>query len=483
MSDHGDGIPGRSLTVVSAGLMICAGLMVLLGGVLLCETGSVVYGQTAGSSADEGVRVVRPAVVHEAGQLGPGWARTKVNMAIFRHSAVDSFADRQVAGWYDGEGRVCLAERRLGADVWRVRVTELRGHAADAHNVISLAFDGAGELHVSWDHHGHPLRYVRIPAGADLRPGSQLSMVGQRESRVTYPEFYRLPDGDLLFFYRDGASGAGNLVLNRYRLSRAGETGGWQRVQDNLIDGEGQRNSYWQVAVDGAGVIHLSWVWRETPDVVTNHDLCYARSGDGGLTWTDSAGRRLAVPITAANAEYALRIPVGSELANQTSMAVDGSGRPVIATFWRGAVGEVPQYRLVFLTESGWRVSQVGQRTLDFERRGSGTKRPPVSRPLVLLESVAGSRRCVVLFRDQELGGGIVAAVASDYERGPWEFHRLTDAVGQADPLVDFSIWRQQSQVHLLSQMTGQGDGERQESVEPTQVRLLEWRVAWPSVR
>ena len=444
-------------------------LCVIFGVCVLCE--SEVRGQ----------QVLREAVVREAGVLGLGWARTKVNMAIFRHSAVDSFGGRQVAGWYDGEGRVCLAERRLGEDRWRVQETGLRGRVTDAHNVISLAFDGAGELHVSWDHHGHPLRYVRVSAGGGLEPGERRVMVGRDEERVTYPEFYRLPDGGLLFFYRDGAAGSGNLVLNRYRPSVDGVGGVWERVQGNLIDGEGERNAYWQACVDGGGVIHLSWVWRETPDVVTNHDVCYARSVDGGVTWTDSAGLRLSVPMTAAGSEYACRVAQGSELANQTSMSVDGSGRPVIATFWRGSeAGSVPQYRLVYLTESGWRVVQVGERTLNFERRGSGTKRPPISRPLLLLDAAVGSRRAVVLFRDQEFGGGVSAAVTGDYERGDWQYWRLTGVVGQADPLVDFAVWRERGEVHLLSQLTGQGDGEREESVEPTAVRLLEWPVCWP---
>ncbi|MFN4921923.1 MAG: hypothetical protein ACK5MM_21035, partial [Planctomyces sp.] len=59
----------------------------------------------------------------------------------------------------------------------------------------------------------------------------------------------------------------------------------------------------------------------------------------------------------------------------------------------------------------------------------------------------------------------------------------LTGGVGQADPLVDFGVWRERGEVHLLSQLTGQGDGEREESVEPTAVRLLEWRVRWPDSR
>jgi len=449
----------------------------VLSAVMLC----CVVLDVPGLSQVCGQRTVREAEVRESGSLGLGWARTKVNMAIFRHSAVDSFGDRQVAGWYDGEGRVCLGERRLGESVWRVEVTDLRGRVTDAHNVISLAFDGAGGLHMSWDHHGDPLRYMRVSAGGGLSSGERGVMLGRDEERVTYPEFYRLPGGDLLFFYRDGASGAGNLVLNRYRLLPSG-VGEWQRVQSNLIDGEGERNAYWQACADGSGVIHLSWVWRETPDVVTNHDLCYARSADGGVTWTNSAGVRLSVPLTQSGSEYAFRIAQGSELANQTSMSVDGAGRPVIATFWRAAeAGAVPQYRLVYLSESGWRMVQVGERTLNFERRGGGTKRPPISRPLLLLGGAEGSRRAVVLFRDEELGGGVTAAVASDYELGDWQYWRLSERVGQADPLVDFAVWRERGEVHLLSQLTGQGDGEREESVLPTAVRLLEWRVVWPS--
>ena len=64
--------------------------------------------------------------------------------------------------------------------------------------------------------------------------------------------------------------------------------GKWERIQDVLIDGEGNRNAYWQMHVDENGIIHISWVWRETWMVETNHDLCYAQSADGGHTWRKS---------------------------------------------------------------------------------------------------------------------------------------------------------------------------------------------------
>jgi hypothetical protein len=46
-------------------------------------------------------------------------------------------------------------------------------------------------------------------------------MTGETEKSVSYPEFYRMPNGNLLFFYRNGASGKGNLVVKSYDISPA----------------------------------------------------------------------------------------------------------------------------------------------------------------------------------------------------------------------------------------------------------------------
>ena len=78
-------------------------------------------------------------------------------------------------------------------------------------------------------------------------------MIGNEEEDVTYPEFHLLADGGLLFVYRSGASGRGNMVMNRYDV----KSRKWERVQDVLVDGENKRNAYWQLYVDQSGTIHL----------------------------------------------------------------------------------------------------------------------------------------------------------------------------------------------------------------------------------
>lgn len=418
------------------------------------------------------VQLIPVAAGQQSFPIGEAWARTKVNAVIFRHNAICSIGTRQVTAYYDADGRVVLAERTHGSASWTLMRTSFTGHATDAHNSISIAFDGSGQLHMSWDHHGNALRYSRSTGSGSLLMGPMETMIGSDEDHVTYPEFYRLSDGDLLFFYRDGSSGNGNLVLNHYDTERAT----WHRVHDNLIDGEGQRNAYWQVAVGPNGEIGLSWVWRETGDVVTNHDIAYAVSTDRGRTWQTTTGDQYALPITEATAEYAIRIPQDSELANQTSMAFDGAGRPIIANFWREQPDAVPQYRLVMHTGTDWVTKQIGTRTLDFHRRGGGTKKPPVSRPLVLLDPSTETPRGCVLFRDQERGGGITVAMSADMLGDEWSFTNLTtQAVGQADPMIDPDIWRANRQIHLLSQFAGQGDFEKPEDVAPQVISVIEW--------
>jgi hypothetical protein len=292
-------------------------------------------------------------------------------------------------------------------------------------------------------------------------------MTGRDEGSVSYPEFHRLADGALLFLYRDGGSGRGNLVLNRWDPASAR----WSRVHDNVLGGEGQRSAYWQAAVDDAGTVHLSWTWRETPDVASNHDIAYARSRDGGGTWEDSAGRGYALPITAGTAEYAARIPQRSELINQTGMAADGAGRPYIATYWRKEGETVPQYRIVYRSDAGWRTLDLALRHTPFSLSGLGTKAIPIARPQLVVDR-AGTH-AQLLFRDVERGSRVSAA-SVDIAKGSWTLRDLTDyPVGAWEPNIDP---RRDGKVHVFVQAVRQADGEGLARGAPSMVRVLEWQ-------
>jgi len=428
---------------------------------------AVAVGQQVGQelTASGGARLVAVA---------PGWAGNSVNATIFRKYSLTTHDQWQYIAFYDPQASVVLGRRALGSNRWTLQTTQYKGNVRDAHNSISLAVDGSGRLHVAWDHHNSPLRYARSLEAGSLQLGPKLPMSGVLEDRVTYPEFYNLPDGGLLFFYRDGASGQGNLAVKAYDP----KSQKWTQLQHNLIDGQEQRSAYWQVAVDQAGTIHLSWVWRETADVATNHDLCYARSTDGGKSWHKTTGQMYQLPITEATAEIAAHIPQRHELMNQTSMAADSRGRPYIATYWRPMGTDVPQYQLVYHDGQQWRIRQVGQRKTGFRLGGGGTRRVPISRPQLMVHASDRADKACLVFRNEERGNRVSVAWCEDLSAGQWRVEDLTnEPVGQWEPSFDQRLWQREHQLHLFVQRVEQRDAEAVAAVDPTMVYVLEWTL------
>lgn len=399
------------------------------------------------------------------------WARNTINAVIFRKDSVASNRGVQYIAFYDEKGEVILGNRRLGTDEWTFRKTGFTGNIHDAHNTISIIVDGAGILHMAWDHHGQSLNYVKSVEPGSLMLTDRLIMTGIDEMNVTYPEFFNLPDGGLLFMFRDGSSGNGRTMLNRYDAV----SGIWEAIARPLIDGEGLRNAYTnQIAIDNDGSWHISWCWRETGDVSSNHDICYAVSHDEGMTWQTSRGARYRLPIIAETAEYAFSIPQKSELINHTSMTTDNFNHPLIATYWRPEDEVVPQYQVVWHDGLSWRASQIGERKSPFTLSGAGTKRIPMSRPKVLVDREG---RTIVIFRDQERGWRVSAAVSEDPHLEEWDIFDLSeDDVGLWEPSYDTSLWQQTGMLNLYVQKVGQGDGERLEDLPPQIVSIYEWQ-------
>jgi hypothetical protein len=406
--------------------------------------------------------------------VADGWAGNSVNAVIFRKNAIASWNGYQFIAFYDQEKNVVLGKRKLGSARWITQKTQYQGDASDAHRSISLIVDGKGYLHISWNHHGNALNYVKSLAPASLALGSKTGMTGIKEENVTYPEFYTLHGGDLLFLYRDGSSGNGNLMINRYDL----KTGKWTQVQKGLINGEGKRNAYWQMAVDAKGLIHLSWVWRESPDVASNHDMCYARSADGGKTWEKSDGKKYQLPITLATAEYACHIPQQSELINQTSMFADNEGHPFIATYWRDQGQTVPQYQVIYKNDEGWKSINLGFRKTPFSLSGGGTKSIPVSRPQILAWNNRGQQAMALIFRDQERGNRASVAMSTNLQNGRWEIKDLTNtSLGAWEPTYDNELWKNNGILNLYIQKVVQVDAEGKANVNPSPVRVLEYQL------
>ncbi len=403
---------------------------------------------------------------------GKGWANNSINTVVFRKNSLVSYRNTQYIAWYNKDGFVVLGKRILPSGKWQLFTTQYKGDMNDAHRSISIMLDGDGYLHLCWDHHNNSLNYCRGVAAGSLQMTGKISMTGSLEDRVTYPEFYRLPNGNLIFLYRDGQSGNGNLIINRYDI----HTKQWKQLHNNLIDGENQRNAYWQACTDKKGVIHLSWVWRESSDVASNHDMCYAQSADGGDTWTKSTGEKYQLPVNAGTAEYILRIPQRSELINQTSIYADEESHPFIASYWRDQDDSIPQYHILYKTGDTWQVQNPGFRKTAFTLSGGGTKRIPVSRPQVISWKNGKVNTVAVVFRDEERGSKISMAINNDISKNKWQVKDLTqESVGSWEPTYDTEWWKQKKLLHLFVQFTDQKDSEGRAAIAPQEISVLEW--------
>lgn len=401
-----------------------------------------------------------------------GWAGNSVNATVFRKNSLVSFEKWQYVAFYNGKGFVVLGKRKINRKKWQLKQTQYKGNVTDAHNIISIMVDGDGYLHMAWNHHNNHLHYVKSKTPGSLELTDELSMTGKNEDKVSYPEFYRMPNGNLIFLYRDGASGNGSLVMDQYDI----KTKAWKQLQTNLIDGEGQRNAYWQVCIDTKGTIHISWVWRETPDVATNHDLCYACSKDGGVSWEKSTGEKYQLPINSSNAEYALHIPQKSELINQTSMFADSEGHPYIATYWREEGASIPQYHLVYKTKNSWTKEVLDFRKTPFSLSGAGTKRIPISRPQIIAWQTKNNLSAALIFRDEERGSKVSAAINKNLGKNNWTVVDLTStSVGSWEPTYDTELWKTKNKLHLFVQNVEQADAEGQSKLPPQMVKVLEW--------
>ena len=399
-----------------------------------------------------------------------GWAGSSVNMLANQSSTLITAGEFQYAAFYAADSHLVIARRSLTSAKWSTRKSDYTGNVADAHNTVSIAVDGDGYLHVAWDHHANPLNYCRSVAPHSIELGPKMPMTGLLENSVTYPLFFSHPDGGLLFLYRDGRSGKGNVVLNRYDVKLRQ----WRQVHENLIDGEGARSAYLAAALDTQGALHLVWNWRDNPDVSSNHDLCYAKSPDGGDTWVTTKGATLKLPITAVTAEYALRIPQLSTMMNPPSLTTDAAGHPLIVNYWTPPGTMVPQFHLVRHDGSHWSVTIISHRTLSFSLKGTSTKRPPISRAAVF----AGKTSAGFIYRDDERGGKVILALCNHLDDPTWrETELTTESVDAWEPSIDAAQWKQFGQIHLLIQSVQQLDGNdsKPAHIPATPVSSLVW--------
>jgi hypothetical protein len=304
------------------------------------------------------------AVTIDSLDIAPVWAGHPVQFALLTH------APYQFVAFYDDQRRLTVAQRKLDERKWIfTKLPDTTGW--DSHNYLALAADDDGYLHLSGDMHVMPLKYFRTTKPWDASTFERVeNMVGSNEQRATYPIFLRGAKNELIFTYRDGGSGNGNQIFDAYDL----KSKTWTRLLDKpLTDGEGQRNAYFDGPVKGPdGWFHLAWVWRESPDASSNHDLSYARSKDL-VHWETGDGRPLTLPITLETSDIVDAVPQnGGIINNNTRIGFDNLGRVTISYHKYDAAGNTQPWT-ARLENGKWKSYQTTDWPYRWDFGGNGT--------------------------------------------------------------------------------------------------------------
>ena len=237
-----------------------------------------------------GIALVLPAAGGmEASVLDTVWVANQVNFAL------ETVGRHQFAAYYDANRMMTIAARLLDGGEWR-KTTLPSQLVWDSHNGVALGIDDEGYVHVCGNMHATPLVYFRSRRPFDIAEMVACQMLGQDEASVTYPKFFKDGQGRLMFSYRSGTCGNGNILVNRFEPDQQR----WVRhLQTALFEGTAEgdnRAAYHSFVRDSDGNFHFAWMWRWTPMVETCHQLCYAKSPDL-LHWTNGAGEPVALPF------------------------------------------------------------------------------------------------------------------------------------------------------------------------------------------
>ncbi len=283
-----------------------------------------------------------PIVIDETSQTEKIIQTTRIDSVWAGHPVgfcLYTLGNRQYIAYYNAERRTVVGQRNLNDDKFQLFVLpatsrETAGGTStvvgwDSHNFLTLGVDKEGFIHLSGNVHVNPLTYFRSKKPNDITTLEQVfEMVGTEEKRTTYPHFMLTKEGEMLYHYRDGGSGDGNEIYNIYNT----ETKSWKRLLDTpLTDGQGLMNAYQtQPEMMKDGWYHMYWVWRDTPDCSTNHDLSYMKSPDL-KKWFDAFGYPIKLPATLDQKSLIVDpIPVEGGIINLAAKMVhDEKNNPV----------------------------------------------------------------------------------------------------------------------------------------------------------
>ena len=400
--------------------------------------------------------------------------RSYINNNIARGSTFFGTDRYRFISYFDNEGRVVILRRDLRAGVVvedRLDdvLLERRNNSAsllNPHNFISGGLDAEGHIHLLFGaHNSRPRHYVS---------GEPLQLVGWREiggwmdrlgHSITYPYLLRVTGGALWLFYRNGHAGNGGTYLLR---GLVGSPDAWR--PQLLIDGAGENSQYlFSPASFTDGCVHLAWTWRlsdftnpsdnpylrEPFQGVTNRDIAYGKSCDGGRSWSDSNGRVRELPMVRLGPENRCpetiaEIDIGTGFFNHYGSDLDAAGRPhYVLQLWDAE--RHTQVWHLYLSREGWELQPVTRYSRDIpwnRHHGNGLAATALARPELLVDRDTDS--VLIITRSQHHGNRLELYRAQPPYR-EWRLELVdTGSLGGWEPQVDKGLFHAWGRIVVL---------------------------------
>ena len=271
--------------------------------------------------------------------------------------------------FYNADGSLMVARRdeNNNNDSWTRIDLGLDQTDPDSHRTSNIAVSPVDKrLHIMWGHHADRLNYiVSKDSNTTLVSDSQFTAslfesnrnhlaTGQNLTRVCYPRMFVGANNTLQVVWRDdGGSGNADSFISTYNNNKTwtsrlriinGKTGAYTDPDstNNGTSTNANRNAYFNDIGYRNGKTHVSWTWRENSQnengFVTNHDLQYAYSTNGGNNWYNRFDNQIAntgsLTMNLNSADITFRdLPYAKKVDNQCGQAIDRTGR--VHMIWR----------------------------------------------------------------------------------------------------------------------------------------------------
>ena len=382
-------------------------------------------------------------------------AVTRVNSTSAVCSPITSLGTTELIGYWNSAPEMVLAKRTFGGSWSYYQYPLITGDVTDAHHSINLGIDSDGYLHIAYNHHSELLHYRKSMSPLSTWNGQltePLMMLGANEYKVTYTRFFHDPLGVMYFMFRLADSGDGDEYFYQYdTASKAWAAASGTSTSGLLIkasDAVPDENAYLNGSPrfsddwDGVGTGHMDlfWVWRETMDATTNHDIMYARWD--GTYWTTETGAAQVVPITPVNANVVQVVAQNTGLSNQTTSDVDGNGRPHTAYLREDGAGDTHIYHLWYNGAIWVEIAVTGVMDI-FTSDNTG-------RPEIAIDRATNT--VYMFYRDDlDVAGAYMVQVSDPDDFTVWTKSTAYDSqnVGLAEPHYDRPRFNGTGEFHL----------------------------------